>query len=327
VTSGGGKLRIWTLGDGRIGIDNQVTGLAEAIARKIPAEITHFIARKPGLFSFFFKAKPLPDMTSPWPDIVIGCGRASLQYSRQFRKWSNGNSFVVQLQDPGTGLRAFDLVIAPKHDQLSGEKVFSITGATNRITTRKLKKAKKKFGEKLQSLPKPKLAILLGGKSKRHVLTRPKFRKLLKQLRKLADNKISLLITTSRRTPAFAKRSLRRRLGKLDNVWLWSGARKDGENPYLAFLAEADAILVSSDSTNMLTDAASAGKPVLLFKMDGKDGKFSDLYADLENGNHLHPFTGALATWEVEPLAETNRAANEVLRRFHKQLTAKAAPK
>jgi mitochondrial fission protein ELM1 len=48
---------------------------------------------------------------------------------------------------------------------------------------------------------------------------------------------------------------------------VWDG---NGENPYFAFLAAADAILVTEDSTNLATDAAATGKPLFVLPMAGE---------------------------------------------------------
>lgn len=315
-----GELLIWTISDGRAGIDNQVLGLAEAIAEMIPCKIKSFLAPRTSLLSLLTANRPLPGMEDGWPKLLICCGQSSLPYAKAMRKWSNGQTFCIQLQAPRRPLKQFDMVIAPNHDQLDGENVLSIIGATNRISKSRLAKARETFAEQINQLPCPRLAVVIGGNSKRHKLTKEKFKELRLHLERLAKTNVSLMITTSRRTPGFAKRALRRRLGKRENVWLWTGAKKDGDNPYMAFLDAASAVIVTSDSTNMLTDGASAGKPVLMFRLDGEDGKFSDLHDELAAKNLVHPFTGSLATWDVEPLAETRRAAEEVLRRFYGHL-------
>ncbi len=311
-----GKLNIWTVTDGRAGIAAQAEGLAGAIAALVPAHIKNITVEKK-LLSGGKAGKPTHDMQPPWPDIYIGCGRASLPYGRAIGGWSEGKTLSVQLQDPRRALSSFDLIIPPTHDALSGANVFSIIGAPNTITPKALAAAQETFTETLDAFPAPRLAVLLGGKSKRHNFTKPLLKKLCRDLDTLIERKVSLLISTSRRTPDFVIRRLRRRYGKNPKVWLWTGHAKDGPNPYLAFLAAADAVLVSNDSTNLLTEAASAGKPILMLSLDGKDEKLKQLYDDLAQRGHVRAFTGALATWPVEPLDETARAAKEVVRRLY----------
>ncbi|MDQ7019463.1 MAG: mitochondrial fission ELM1 family protein [Robiginitomaculum sp.] len=314
-----GKLVIWTIDDGRIGLANQTRGLAEAIGALVPAKIRPFVVKRK-LFNLGRAGKPTPDMTTPWPDICIGCGRASIPYVRSIRHWTDGRALTVQLQDPRKNPKHFDLVIPPQHDGLEGENIFSILGSPTRITPALLEAAAKDFADKMKAYPRPHLAVLLGGNSKHHKFTPKITKRLIKSLQGLLGNQVSLLITTSRRTPKRVIRALRRQFADQDQAWLWTGAPKDGPNPYFAFLQEADAVLVTNDSTNMLTEAASVGRPILLFNLEGKEEKFNQLYESLAGEGLARPFTGSLATWPVEPLDETNRAAKEVVCRLYVRL-------
>ena len=94
---------------------------------------------------------------------------------------------------------------------------------------------------------------------------------------------------------------------------IWDG---DGANPYFAFLAAADYILVTEDSANMAAEAASTGTPVFILKMDGQSLKFRAFHQDLESRGAARPFGGAFHGFTYEPLRETERLAAEVLRRM-----------
>ncbi|PHS22321.1 MAG: nucleoside-diphosphate sugar epimerase [Robiginitomaculum sp.] len=314
-----GKLSIWTVDDGRIGLANQTRGLAEAVAVMVPADVHNFTAHRK-LFTLGRARKPLPGMEAPWPDICIGCGRASVPYVRSLRNWSEGRTLTVQIQDPRIKPKHFDLVIPPEHDELDGENVFPILGSPNRITSAQLESAAQEFSKKMKTFPRPHLAVVLGGHSKHHKFTNKNAKRLIKSLQGLLGNQVSLLITTSRRTPKSVIRALHRQFDKQGQAWLWTGARQDGPNPYFAFLQEADAVLVTNDSTNMLVDAASVGRPILLFNLEGRDDKFDRLYDALAGKGLARPFTGSLATWPVEPLNETDRAAKETIRRLYKRM-------
>jgi uncharacterized protein len=314
-----GKLTLWTVDDGRIGMANQTRGLAEAISALVPSNISTFEVKR-SLFSFGRAGKPARGMEAPWPDICIGCGRASIPYLQAMRHWSGGRTLTVQLQDPRVKSSHFDLVIPPQHDRLEGENVFPILGSPTRITTKALQSAGETFSKPMKQFPRPHLAVVLGGNSKHHKFTKKACRRLVKSLQGLMDNQVSLLITTSRRTPKSIIKILRRQFGKKAQAWLWTGADKDGPNPYFAFLQAADAVLVTNDSTNMLTEVASAGRPILLFNLEGKDAKFNRLYDSLAGEGLARPFTGSLATWPVEPLDETTRAAKEVVRHLYVRL-------
>ncbi|MDP9103382.1 MAG: mitochondrial fission ELM1 family protein, partial [Pseudomonadota bacterium] len=155
-------LRIWAVGDGRAGIDNQVLGVAEAVARLTPAEITtKRVGWKGYLDPLPAPLNPAPawgmsssssPFEAPWPDLWIAAGRASLPLSIRMKRRSGGKTFVVQLQDPLLPARLFDLVAPPRHDELEGEGVFPITGSPHRVTPAKLDEALARFQAKVDPL-------------------------------------------------------------------------------------------------------------------------------------------------------------------------------
>jgi uncharacterized protein len=132
----------------------------------------------------------------------------------------------------------------------------------------------------------------------------------------------SLLLTFSRRTPDAAKAILKRALSARPGL-IWDG---EGANPYFAFLAAADYILVTEDSANMPAEAAATGKPIYLLKMDGAQARKRRFHAELAERGIARPFEGRLDSWTYPPLRETDRAAHEVLRRLGSRLDQSAVP-
>jgi mitochondrial fission protein ELM1 len=316
------RLTIWAVSDGRVGIEAQVLGLAEAVARLRPAEIvTKRIGWPWGLGRLPSALIPFPrrlvksdsPIGAPWPDIWIGAGRASLPLSRRVRRWSGGKTFVAQTQAPGGSLDAFDLVAPPVHDGLTGPNVLSLVGAPNRTSPAGFARDLARFQAQIDPLPRPRVALTVGGKSNSHDLGPDRARRMaaeVAQAVRAAGG--SLLVSFTRRTPKAARRALTDGLAGVPG-WTWDG---EGDNPYFAFLAAADIILVTEDSTNLATDAATTGKPIHVLAMEGGGRKFDRFHEDLRRRGIARPFTGELATWTYVPLDETNRAASELLRRF-----------
>jgi mitochondrial fission protein ELM1 len=279
---------------------NQVLGLAEAVARVRPAVVqVKTVAYRPpfGRLPQALNLLPLRTLSSeadafgpPWPDLWIAAGRATLPLSTGVRRWSGGRTFTVQLQDPRLPPGMFDLVIPPEHDGLTGGNVVPIIGSPNRVTPERLAEAEAEFRGRIAPLPSPRIAVLVGGKSKGG----------------------SVLVSFSRRTPEDAKSFMANRLKRLSG-WVWDG---QGPNPYFAFLQAADVVLVTEDSTNMAAEAATAGKPVLVMHLEGDSPKHRRLHDSLRKRLAARPFRGALERWTYEPLRETDRAAAEVVRRM-----------
>ncbi|ODT88802.1 mitochondrial fission ELM1 family protein [Phenylobacterium sp. SCN 70-31] len=312
-------LRIWAVSDGRAGIEAQVLGLGEAIARRRPALVApKRIAWRWGLGRLPWRlippaARAGDPIAAPWPDIWIGAGRATLPLSTRILAWSGGKTFVVQAQDPKAPLARFDVVVPPTHDGLSGPNVVPILGAPNRITPETLALAQARFAERLDALPRPRIALIVGGRSKAHDLPADHARRIARDVRTAVERTGgALMVSFTRRTPTAAREAMTAALAGLAG-WIWDGA---GENPYFAFLAAADAILVTEDSTNLATDAAATGKPVFVLPMKGHSAKLARFHADLAAQGIAAPFAGAFEAPAYAPLAETDRAAQEILLRY-----------
>lgn len=317
--SGPRPLRIWAVSDGRAGIEAQALGLAEAVARLRPAHIaTRRVGWPYGLGRLPWRMIPPAARTgdpieAPWPDIWIGAGRATLPLSTRMLDWAGGKTFVVQTQDPKAPLDRFDLVIPPEHDGLSGPNVFPIVGAPNRISPEKLAIERARFADRLDPLPRPRVAVIVGGKSKAHDLPRKAAADLAAAIaRGVEAAGGSIMLSYTRRTPAPAREAMTAALAHLPSL-IWDGA---GDNPYFAFLAAADAILVTEDSTNLATDAAATGVPLFTMTMPGHSPKLSRFHTTLKARGIARPYVGDLTGEPYEPLEETDRAARELLRRY-----------
>lgn len=313
----------WVISDGRRGIENQALGLAEALAQLMPLGITTHTMQSGGLFKALppsvqiaLKSKPKHyGLAQAPPQIAIGCGRQAIAPLRALKNKHGVDIFTIYVQDPRISSAHFDLVIAPSHDRISGPNVINIIGSPNRINAELLQQGAAKFSDKLAPLPKPRVAVLIGGTSKTHQLSQSLHTKHVQAICKLAEQGHSVMMTTSRRTPAWAGDAYQEMTKERRHVWLWDGL---GDNPYFAFLGSADAILVTEDSTNMLTEACATGKPVFTLPMKGKPGKFTQLYQALETRCHVAPFTGTIEAPAYPPLDETTRIAGLILDRLPK---------
>ena len=316
------ELIIWAVSDGRAGIEAQVRGLAEAVARQRPATVeVKRIGWKAGLGRLPWPMMLAPRLAltaqsaiaPPWPDIWIAAGRATLPLSTRMRRWSRGRTFVVQTQDPRGRLEAYDLVVPPSHDDVVGPNVVTITGSPNRLSAEGLAADLQRHRVRIDPLPQPRVALIVGGKSKTHDLPDAVAARLADQVA-AAVSAVggSLLLSFTRRTPAGARAIMTDRLAALPG-WIWDDT---GENPYFAFLAAADIIVVTEDSTNLASEAATMGKPLYALPIAGGGRKFDRFHQGLRQLGAERPFTGVLERWSYTPLDETNRAARELLRRF-----------
>ena len=308
-------------------MENQALGLAEAVQRLFSSRITikrvrwrRAFDKLPSALKASWMLDPSSDPVEPaagetWPDLWIATGRATLPLSAQARARSGGKTFVVQTQDPRWRNGAYDLVVAPAHDGVAGANVLAVTGSPHRVTAARLTEGAAAFADRLEPLPRPRVAALIGGRSRAFDLTEAHAAELADRIAAAVEAAGgSLMLTFSRRTPEAAKAAMTARLGRLPGL-IWDG---EGANPYFAFLNFADHILVTEDSANMAAEAASTGAPVHILPMIPLKpaDKFARLHADLRERGAARPFDGSLNVWSYAPLAETDRAAHEVLARL-----------
>lgn len=313
-------LSVWAVSDGRAGIENQALGLAEGIGRRTPIRLTTKRIQLRTPWAWLppgFTPAPRQALSvgsdaidPPWPDIWIGCGRASIPLSLGVRRWSRGKTFVAQLQDPRVNPREFDVVIPPIHDGLEGQNVLPIVGACHRVSPERLDEAVLDYPAPLEDMAQPRFAVLIGGKSKRQDISAARAREIADALVLVQrETGGTLMVTLSRRTSEAAKLQLRTWLAPHCALF-YDG---EGVNPYFAMLGCADHIFVTADSVNMATEAAATAKPIHILAVDGSAGKLERFHQSLQRRGCSRPFKGKLETWAYPPLLETDRAAAAVL--------------
>jgi mitochondrial fission protein ELM1 len=315
-----GNPTTWVVTDGKAGMVSQAMGLAEAVGfgivakTVVPAAPWRWLPAAlwpPGASGVGRGSDP---MQGDPPDLLISCGRHAVGPALWLKRRHGSRPFLVHIQNPRVPSSRFDLIVAPLHDSLAGANVLQVVGSPHGVTAAKLDAAARRFGPVFQHLRRPLVAVLVGGSNSVYRMTEAAIGQLADGLSKLAaEHGACLLVTLSRRTGADAEKRLRETLAGTA-VEIWSG---QGENPYLGYLALADAIVVTCDSVNMISEACATGKPVYIAELAGGAGsKFADFHASLIAGGIARRFEGRLENWSYRPLDDTARAAREVRRRM-----------
>lgn len=309
----------WTITDGKIGMVNQAMGLAEAVGFPIaektirPAAPWKWIPANmwpPGVRG---AGSGSSDLGGPPPDLIVSCGRHAVGPALWLKRRHGDRCFLAHVQHPHMRLTAFDLIVAPAHDGLCGPNVVTITGSLHRVTPAKLQSAASRLAARFAGRH-PLVAVLVGGSNSVYTLSDQALETLIAGLRKMATTyQAGLLITLSRRTGKHAAKRIRDALGDCA-LEIWDDR---GENPYLAYLASADAVVVTGDSVNMISEACATGKPVYIVPLGGgENSKFAAFHASLVSAGVARFFAGTLDEWHYPPLDETARAAREVRKRM-----------
>ena len=304
------KLKALLLTEGYHGMISQVEGLAKALQ----AEFQHKIVRLNWPWNFIPpKLTPISEIIlkdkhyineNKSFDLVISCGRKSVIPSAIIKK-KNTNIFTIHIQDPKVNYKNFDVIIAPEHDELKGENVISSKGSIHYITQSEIEKAKNYLVNKFHN--ENVVSLILGGPSKYYSFSNEE---LTQVFRKIKSNFISqghkVLVIPSMRTP---KRIID--LAMKEFV-------KDGfvvntvdKQAYLSALALATNIVVTCDSTSMISEATASGKPIFVAHMKPKKNnyrfkKFFQLFKEMGITKELGD---KVDNWTYNRLNEADRIA------------------
>ncbi len=323
---------IWAVSDGRAGNASQVRAIVGALTdTRRWMQIAHIKGdghrpdpivlepRAPWTWlphtNWPFLKHSLPNaqrdvLSSPWPSVWIAAGRRSAPYTETIRRLSEGRTYCVQILDPRSDPEAFDLIVTPEHDALTGKNVLNTVGSPSHFSEDAIEEAGLAFADLADRRDKSAI-VILGGDSKTYTFSKTKAEEIGHALETLAGQGWRLRITTSRRTPVEATAKMRQLADRI-GARFWAGA-EDGPNPYLGWLLYSQTALVTEDSANMLSDAAWHGLPVHILRLDGRSDKFDRLHKSLIGRGCARWFEGHLDTWDYAPLREASRVADRIV--------------
>jgi uncharacterized protein len=303
----------WILSEGLAGLQAQAIGLAEAAG--LTPELRVLAPPAPWKW-FAAKLWPKPlvavaeTVRAPVPPLLIGCGGMAAVVGAALRR---GSRSVVQVQHPRMNPGRFDLIIVNRHDELSGPNVVVTRTALHRVTPARLAAAADTWRDRFAHLPRPLVAVLVGGSNGRFRLDAAVGARLAGDLAAMVQRDgTGVMVTPSRRTDAAVTRVLSETLAPLDG-FVWDG---QGENPYFGMLALADAIVVTMDSVSMVSEAVATQAPVLLAELPGRSRRIQAFHRALLSEGRMRPFAGRLETWNAAPLNDTPLAGAELRRRL-----------
>ena len=305
------KLKGLLLTEGMHGMISQVEGLAKAL----DIEFTH---HKVELNSFW---KLIPPNLTPVSklvfkkidildfDIIISCGRKSVIPSIYLKKSSKKKIFNIHIQDPKVSLGNFDLVIAPEHDNLRGKNVITSKGAIHYLTLDEIKNNHNYLADKLNKNHEY-LLLVLGGPNKYYDYEDQNLINIFGIIKKILNkNNLQAIVIPSMRTPKKTINLANEHLGS-ENLVINNVDKK----AYLSGLSLAKYIVVTCDSTSMISEAALTGKPIYIAdipakRKDERFKKFRDLFSELNITKNLNE---KLEIWTYKSLNETTRIAKEI---------------
>ena len=314
-----GKLKALLLTEGMHGMISQVEGMAKALN----TEYSHKIVR----LSFPWNLIP-PKFTpisqivlkdkiyiteSEIPDVIISCGRKSVIPSILLKK-KNSNIFTIHIQNPKVNSKNFDVIVAPEHDNLSGNNIYSSKGAIHYITQSEIDNAKTYLKKNINN--EKVVSLILGGPNKYYNFDKDQLVNIFNQIKSdFVSRGYKVIVIPSMRTPKSSIELAIKELSSCGHV-----VDKVDKKAYLSAYALANYVIVTCDSTSMISEAATSGKPIFVAHMKAKKNnyrfkRFFELFKQMgitrDLGEKVEP-------WTYNKHNEAQRIAAEIKNKIEK---------
>ncbi|WP_435165494.1 mitochondrial fission ELM1 family protein [Candidatus Pelagibacter bacterium nBUS_28] len=311
------KLKGILLTEGMHGMISQVEGLAKAL----DIDFTHHKVELNHLWKF------IPPNFSPVSqnvfkkidhddfDVIISCGRKSVIPSIHLKNTANKKVFNIHIQDPKVDLNNFDFIVAPEHDAIQGQNVISTKGAIHYLTENEISENKDYLNSFIKKDERKIWTLILGGPTKYYDYSTKNMKHIFTSLYKLLKkHDFQLVVIPSMRTPLNTIHYAREFFG--DNHTIIMDVDKKA---YLSALALSENIIVTCDSSSMISEAALTGKPIYIAsilprKNDKRFQSFRNLFRELNITRNLGE---EVENWTYEKLDETNRVANIIKQKIN----------
>jgi len=305
------KLKGLLLTEGMHGMISQVEGLAKAldldfIHEKI--EINNFWKLFPPKVTpvqdFVFKNK----IDSQF-DVVISCGRKSVIPSIYLKKKFKNKIINIHIQEPKVSLDNFDFVVAPEHDGLKGNNVLTSKGAVHYLTNDELDQNENYLKSKINTQKKI-VTLILGGPTRYYDYNNQVIDGIFSKIEQnFIKNNYQAIIIPSMRTPQNIIEKAKNYFDK-DQIIIPNVDKK----AYLSSLKISDHIIVTCDSTSMISEAAITGKPIYVAQMPAikNNQRFKSFFNLFESLNIIKELNNSIENWTYIKLNETNKIANQI---------------
>ena len=237
--------------------------------------------------------------------IIISCGRKSVIHSIALKKRFKKDIFNIHIQDPKVSLENFDLIICPEHDNLRGDNVITTVGAIHYLTKKEIDKNIKYI--KIDKENKKLVSFILGGPNKYYDYSEKQIDIVFNKVKTLfTPDKYKLIIIPSYRTP---EKIIKKAYNTFSHNHLVF--KNVDKNAYLSSLSISDFIVVTCDSTSMISESAVTGKPIYVANMPPirNNNRFKNFYTQFKKLDIIRDLEDNVNIWNYDQLDEANRIA------------------
>ena len=304
------KLKGILLTEGMHGMISQVEGLARALELEFiheKIELNNFWKIIPPSFTptanFVFKNNIDKDF-----NIVISCGRKSVIPSIYLKKKLKNKIMNIHIQDPKVSLDNFDYIVVPEHDQLKGKNVLTTKGAIHYLQNAELNENENYL--KSQINKEKIVSLIVGGPNKYYDYKSETLDEVFLKIKKnFINNGYQLIFIPSMRTPQIIIDKAKNYFD--ENQIIVTDVDKKA---YLSSLKLANHIVVTCDSTSMISEAAMTGKPIYVAQMPTikNNYRFKNFFKLFKSLNIIKDLENSVDHWNYKKLDESNKISGYI---------------
>ena len=305
------KLKALLLTQGMHGMISQVEGLAQALNldyKHQTIKLKKFWNYLPPKFTPISE-NILSEKFACDAKVIISCGRKSVIPSIALKKKFGKDILNIHIQDPKVKLSNFDFIVAPEHDSLKGENVLTSKGAIHYLTNNELYINKNYLKSRITSQKKI-VTLIIGGPTKYYNYNDKVIDNIfLKIKQNFLDNNYQLIVVPSMRTPQNIIDKAKNYFNE-DQIIIPNVDKK----AYLCSLANADHIVVTCDSTSMISEAAITGKPIYVAQMPPikSNERFKNFFNLFVSLNIIKELGSPVENWTYNKLSEASKIADQI---------------
>ena len=241
---------------------------------------------------FCLTKESFESVKNKYADIIISCGSSTIAPNIFLKYENNAKNAVIMKPGLGQG-KKIDLIILPRHDADSNIKcnMLITEGAPNRITDDAIKEAEGKLG--VMGGNRGGIGVLIGGNAKGFELKKEDVEKVISGVIKISEEKnLNIFVSTSRRTLPEIDKLLKEKLSNNERCKLLIIANeKNIEGAVAGIFGFSDIIVTSPESMSMISEAASSGKHVIVFRAKGMgrraNRKYDQMADNLEKQGYI----------------------------------------
>ena len=311
------KLKGILLTQGMHGMISQAEGLAKALDLNFThhtVELNHFWKIVPPKLTPISQTVYKKINHSDF-DLIISCGRKSVIPSIHLKNSVKKKVFNIHIQYPKVNFNNFDFIVAPQHDSIEGRNVITTKGAIHYLTESEIFKNKDYLNSFIKKDDRKICAFVLGGPTKYYDYSLRNIENIFSTLKEfLKKNDFQLVVIPSMRTPKTSIDYAAKYFGENHTI-----IKKVDKRAYLSALCVSKNIVVTCDSSSMISEAALTGKPIYVAnllprKNDKRFQKFRNLFRQLNITRNLGEKED---NWNYEKLDETNRVAKIIKQKIN----------